>query len=128
MLDDAEWLRPGNSRAHFRQRELGDVRRARIDFHVRKFPKLRVDANCGPLAHQETATMLEHESDESPGCGGRSLAEVGQAPDGILPVRDTMRTHRAGPALRLPRCANERAQFHERLVQRRAIPTTSSMR
>src|SRR5258708_10390915 len=70
MLDDAEWLRPGNSRAHFRQRELGDVRRARIDFHVRKFPKLRVDANCVPLAHQETATMLEHESDESPGCGG----------------------------------------------------------
>ena len=72
--------------------------------------------------------MLEHEGDETPGRGGRPLAEVGQAPDGILPVRDTMRTHRAGPALRLPRSADERAQFHERLVQRRAIPTTSGMR
>ena len=49
-----------------------------------------------------------------------AFAEVGQFLHAIFPEGDAKFFHRTNPALRIARRANQRAEFHQRLVQMRA--------
>ena len=89
-------------------------------FHIRKFPKLCVDDSGGPLADKETSVSLHHKGNKTFRGGGFSPAQVRQFPDAAFAKRDAKPFYRADFALRISRGADERAKFHEGLVEMRA--------
>jgi len=88
-----------------------------INFRVRKFPQVRIHDTGGPLADEETSLPLDHKRQEMPGRAGGAFAEVRQFSDAVFAKRDAEFFHRANRALRLAGCADQGAEFHQRLVQ-----------
>lgn len=78
---------------------------------------MSIDHSGGPLADEKTSLALTHKSYESAGRGGRLGTEIGQLINDAAAVGGAMGPDRTGRARGLFRSANERAQFHEGLVE-----------
>ena len=76
-----------------------------------------VDDSGGSLANEELAVALDDEGNEAAFGRGCTFAEVGQLVWEIFLLRDANFLHGAGGAIRGTRCADERAEFHEGLVE-----------
>ena len=86
-------------------------------FHVGKLPQMRIHRAGWPLPDQKFPVMLEDEGREPPRRRGFAPAEIGQGVNAIFPERHTEFPNRAKQTLRVARSADQRAEFHERLVQ-----------
>src|SRR6266516_875976 len=72
-------------------------------------------------ANEETSLFLDDESRESaPSCGG-SWIDVGYFIGPFLAHGDALFSDRTLRTLRLARCANHGAQFHQRLIEVRTV-------
>src|SRR6266571_1540474 len=89
------------------------------DFKAGEFPQVRVHDAGGPLANEKPSAALDHESDEASGrcrCAPANLWKF------FLPTavsRDAEVIDGAKLAARQARRADERAEFHEGLVEAR---------
>ena len=92
-----------------------------MDFRIREFPQVRVDDPVGPLPDQETSVSLNHKGNEMSRRGGCPFAKVRQFSDAAFAKRDAELFCRANCAPRISRRANQRAEFHKRLVEVGAI-------
>ena len=79
---------------------------------------MRVHDSGRPLADKKMSVSLDDKGDKAPGRGGFAFAEVWQFFDAVFPEGDAEFFDRANPALRISRRANQRAEFHQRLVQK----------
>jgi hypothetical protein len=71
----------------------------------------------GALANEEIAAILNHERCETPrGCGG-SFGKIWKFIHAIVLKRKAMFGNRARVAFGLARSANERAEFHQGLIE-----------
>ena len=61
--------------------------------------------------------MVQHERGETARGCGRPFIEIGKFVDAIFLKREAMFGNRADEALGLARSANQRAEFHEGLIQ-----------
>lgn len=87
------------------------------DLNIRKFPKVCVHNARRPLAYEKSRTFFRDECSEAPMRDRRTRRQSRKVLDAPFAQRDTMRRHRASIAARLLRSANQRAQFHQRLVE-----------
>ena len=90
------------------------------NFNVWKFPQMCVHDTGGPLPDQKTTVSLNDKGSKVAGRRCRAFAEVGQFCDAIFAEGDAEFSDRANPALRIARRADQRAEFHEGLVQVRS--------
>ena len=74
--------------------------------------------SSGPLADQKMPVSFDDKGDKVAGGGGGAFAEVGQFVNAIFLEGDAEFFDRANRALRISRRADQRAEFHEGLVQR----------
>lgn len=79
---------------------------------------MRVDDSGGALADEKFAIAFDDEGEETAFGGGFAFAEIGELVLEIFFVRDAEFLDGAGGAVRGTRCADERAEFHQRLVQK----------
>ena len=86
-------------------------------FHIRKFPEMSVHNSGGPLPDKKTSLPLDSKRNKSARGGCSALAEIGQFLNTVFTEGDTEPFYRTNPALRIIWCANQSAQFHERLVE-----------
>jgi hypothetical protein len=86
-------------------------------FPVREFPQVSVHGSGGSLAHKEPGSTLNDEGYEVFRCHGAGTAQVRQFLDAALAAGKTMPGDRTDLAFRLARGADQRAQFHQRLVE-----------
>src|SRR5208282_4723156 len=91
------------------------------NFNVRKFPKMRVHNAGGALADKKTPVSLCHKGYKVARCGGLTFPKVRQRIHAIFLEGDAEFFNRAKQALRIPRRANQSAEFHEGLVEEGAI-------
>jgi len=92
----------------------------RSNFDVWKFPQVCVHDPGGPLADEKASVSLDDKRDEMACGGGGAPAKVWQFSRTIFPESDAKFFHRADRALWISRGANQRAEFHEGLVEVRA--------
>jgi hypothetical protein len=86
-------------------------------FHIREFPQVRVDGSGRTLPDQEASVSLNHKGNETSRGGGLAFAQVWKFPDAALSKRDAELVYLANFAPRISRRANQRAEFHEGLVE-----------
>ena len=86
-------------------------------FHVRKLPKMGVHHPGRPLTDQQFPLTPHYKRREKAGRDRDPLAQIRQFLHPLLPAGDTLFSHGADQTLSVARGANERAQFHERLVE-----------
>ena len=79
---------------------------------------MRIDDSRRPLPDQKTSVLFGDKGYKTAGRGGLAFAEVGQLIDAIFPEGNTKLFNRANPALRISWRTNQRAEFHQRLVQK----------
>ena len=60
----------------------------RSNFHIWKFPQVRVHDPGGPLADKETSVSLNHKGNKTSCGGGFAFARVRQFPDAAFAKRD----------------------------------------
>ena len=92
------------------------------NFDIRKFPQdARSRLRRAAGGQENLPVSLERQRQQT---GARWWSRVcrrfGNSFSAIFPERDAEFFHRANPALRIARRANQRAEFHQRLVQVRA--------
>src|SRR5262245_41427378 len=92
----------------------------RADFYVGKFPEMAVHDSVRSLADEKFAVALEHKRNEAAGGGFGAFAEIRQLLLQIQFSRDAKFFDGANIASRPEWKANERAQFHEGLVELRS--------
>lgn len=109
-----EGLRPHPQGAAGRSVKVGIIAG---QFQVGEFPEMRVHHAGGSLADEEEAAFLGDEGNKAARRGADAPAEAGQFVDVVLLVCDAMFRDRTDPASGLPWRADERAEFHERLVE-----------
>ena len=87
------------------------------DLDIREFPEVRVHNSVRSLANEKFAVALDDKSEEA--AGGRTFAfpNVGELLLQIPFSRNAESGHGTGVAPRRARLANERAEFHEGLVE-----------
>ena len=112
----------GRARAQQISRQLSQFARPPADFDVGKFPKPGVDHTGRALADQKVAVPGHNEGGKMAGCRGDSFSQIRQPVRPPLAKGDAVSAHRANTTLRLARKADNCAQFHQRLIQVRAIP------
>ena len=117
VFDGGEFFEGGNFQAEFASGKALQVRAGGGGFEVGKFPKVGVDDAGGALSDEEFAAMLDYERHKASGGGGGPLAEVGELLDAAGAKSDAIRAYRAEQTGRLARSADERAEFHEGLVE-----------
>ncbi len=78
---------------------------------------MRVHNAGGALADKKTPVSLCHKGDKVARGGGLTFAKVRQRVHAIFLEGDAEFFYRANPALWITRCANQRAEFHQGLVQ-----------
>src|ERR1019366_5137887 len=83
------------------------------NFHIWKFPQMRVHDAGGPLADEKFSAAPDDKRHESPRGGRRAPAKVWQLPDAVFAKRYAKFFYRTNRALRLAWSANQRAKFHE---------------
>jgi hypothetical protein len=89
----------------------------RSKFEVRKFPELCIHHGHRALPHEEFARTFHDECDEAAFCGGNAFAEIGKFFLSVPVERDAEFLNRANLTLRRARRADERAKFHQGLVE-----------
>ncbi len=92
----------------------------RADFDVGEFPQVRVHDAGGPLANEKPAAALDHESDEAPGGCRFAPANLWKFGLPTAVTRDAEAIDGAQLAARRAWRADERAEFHEGLIEARA--------
>ena len=88
-----------------------------VEFDVGKFPEVCVDYAGGSLADEKLAAIFYDERGEAAGGGGGALVEIGKFVDALVLKRETMARDGTTLAFWVARGANERAEFHEGLVE-----------
>ena len=78
---------------------------------------MRVDDAGGALANEIAPTILNYECNEASRGGSGAWAEVGELIDTVGAICDALRSHGTGGAFGLFGRADERAEFHEGLVE-----------
>ena len=86
---------------------------------VWKFPQVRVHDAGGPLANEEMSAPFNDECNKSARSGCDALAEVGQFLNAVFAKSDTELFQRTRRAIWISRRANQRAEFHQGLIQSR---------
>jgi hypothetical protein len=71
----------------------------------------------GSLADEEAAASLRNERNKSAWRGPDAPAEAGQLVDAAFSISDTVLSDRTNAAPGLSWCADERAEFHQGLVE-----------
>ena len=71
----------------------------------------------GALADEEASTPFDDEGGEVPVGDGLARGQIGQRGDAIGAAGDALGAQRAGGAFRLAWRADQRAEFHEGLIQ-----------
>jgi len=89
---------------------------------------MRVHDSGGPLADEEFFISPDDKCDKPPRGCCFALGEIRQFLNAVFPECDAKFSHRTNTALRIARRANQRAKFHERLVQGGAISHNRSSR
>lgn len=120
MSDGAQWFNcAGRSAQNAAARRL-QVRAIVGAFCVGEFPKVRIDDTRRTLVDEKPPAAFGDEGDESAGSCGDTISRGWQFPDGTPPKGKAARRDRTAVALRLFGRANDRAEFHEGLVERGA--------
>src|ERR1035437_453848 len=86
-------------------------------FQVGEFPEVRVHLASGSLADEEATAFLRDKRNESARRGADRPAAAGQFKYAALLISGAMLRDRTDAAPGFPGCADERAEFHERLVE-----------
>ena len=86
-------------------------------FQVGEFPQMGVHHAGGSLANEEEAAPLRNERNEPAPCSGDAPAEAGQLTNTALSASDAVFRDGTNAAPGLSGRADERAQFHQRLVE-----------
>ena len=89
-----------------------------MDFRIREFPQVRIDGSGRTLPDKETSASLDYKGSEMSRRGGFPFAQIRQFPDAVFTKRDAELFHRANFAPRISRRTNQRAKFHQRLVEK----------
>jgi hypothetical protein len=90
------------------------------DFNIWEFPQVCIHNAGGPLADEKFSAALDDKRNESPRGGRRAPAKVWQFSHAIFLESDAEFSHGTFRAFGLSGCANQRAKFHEGLVEVRA--------
>jgi len=113
----------GDERQNFRSRQLKfqfenfvHTHAVAVNLDVWKFPQMPVDHARRPLPDEKFPVVRDGERDDPPGGRLFAPAETGQIFDAVFRKRLAQFLHRTNQALRIARRANQRAEFHERLV------------
>ena len=117
MFDYAERLGGCKSEAEAASGGARIARVLRSDFNIQEFPEVGVDATRRALADEKLAVALDDESDEVALSSSGAFAEIGKSLLQIVFSREAQFIHGANVASRRARCADERAEFHQGLVQ-----------
>ena len=76
VFDDAKFFDIRERKTQFVLRNFFWIGTAGGDFHVREFPKVRIDDSGGPLSHEESSAVFNDKRDEAAGGGWSSRAEI----------------------------------------------------
>ncbi len=119
MLDRAEGFEHPRLHAKCAPRGRLQIRLIASGFqlNVWKLPQLSIYEPFRSLAHKHARALLRNESNEASLRDTGTFASVRQFMHALFSMGATMLGHRANTALRILWQANERAKFHERLVQ-----------
>ncbi len=88
-----------------------------IDFKIRKFPQMRVHNSGRPLLNEKFSVALDDEGKKRRAVAASRLPRFGNSSDAVFFERDAEFFDRTNQALRIARRANQRAEFHQRLVE-----------
>ena len=91
-----------------------------IQLHIRKLPKMRIHHACWSLPHQKLSAILDHKRRKPSRRRRWPLVQIREFIHAIILKCKTMFCDRTNQTLRLARRANQRTQFHQRLVEVRA--------
>src|SRR5208282_3054571 len=91
------------------------------NFNVWKFPQICIHNAGGPLPDKKTPVSFSDKGNKVSSRDDFAFAKVWQLFDSIFPERDAEFFDRANQAPRITRRANQRTEFHQRLVEVRAI-------
>lgn len=86
-------------------------------FNVWELPQVRIYHSGRPLANQETSLLEDDKGREAPRAGLRPARRLREFPDAALTPGEAMLRDRADHTAGLARSADDRAQFHKRLVE-----------
>ena len=85
-----------------------------------------VDYASGSLSNEEAGISLDHECEKSSRSDRSAAGKIREQVDDALAACDAISFKRAFRAARFSRCANERSEFHEGLVELGIRRRTSS--
>jgi hypothetical protein len=120
VFDGAGWFERDGVKAEGGFGDFGGVGFA-VDFDVWEFPQVRVDDAGGSLANEKARVLVDDKGEETPRSGGRAAGAVREQMDDPFAAGDATGADRTVGAARVFGSANERAEFHERLVEVRAV-------
>ena len=92
-----------------------------IDFNVGEFPEWCVHDAVRALANEEARVSVDDEGEETPGRGRSAAGDVWEHVDELFAMGDTVGFEWTVRTARVFGSANEHAEFHEGLVEVRAV-------
>ena len=117
MLHRGQWLERSGPGVEQGAGDGFEIVGAAFHFGIGEFPQMRVEDPDWSLAHEPFAIALRDEGHESSESNGSAPGNVRKRLDAVGGASNTVAADRALFATRVSRRANQRAEFHERLVQ-----------
>src|SRR5580704_3013528 len=82
---------------------------------------MRIDGSSGTLPNKKAPAMIHNECHKPARSGDSTRPEIRQSLNAVRPISDALGPHRTQQTRGLARRANERAQFHKRLIEVRGL-------